>query len=75
MSAISWSSPSSIALGRVNQLPQTIEWLSDNDSGYTAHETRRALPATSGWSRAQRQLKARNPQMSLTRALCDVVVG
>src|SRR5512132_3496674 len=27
--------------GRVNQLPQTIEWLSDNGSGYTAHETRR----------------------------------
>ena len=27
--------------GRVNQLPQTIDWLSDNGSGYTAHETRR----------------------------------
>src|SRR5512132_3436695 len=27
--------------GRVNQVLQTIEWLSDNGSGYTAHETRR----------------------------------
>jgi putative transposase len=27
--------------GRVNRLPQTIEWLTDNGSGYVAHETRR----------------------------------
>jgi putative transposase len=27
--------------GRVNRLPQTIEWLTDNGSGYIAHETRR----------------------------------
>lgn len=27
--------------GRVNRLPQTIEWLSDNGSGYIAHQTRR----------------------------------
>lgn len=27
--------------GRVNRLPQTIEWLSDNGSGYIAMETRR----------------------------------
>lgn len=26
--------------GPVNRLPQTIEWLSDNGSGYIAHETR-----------------------------------
>lgn len=27
--------------GRVNRLPRTLEWLSDNGSGYIAHETRR----------------------------------
>src|SRR5215217_5779878 len=27
--------------GRVNRLPHTIEWLTDNGSGYIAHETRR----------------------------------
>lgn len=27
--------------GPVNRLPSTIEWLTDNGSGYTAHETRR----------------------------------
>jgi putative transposase len=27
--------------GRINRLPSTIEWLSDNGSGYIAHETRR----------------------------------
>lgn len=27
--------------GRINRLPSTIEWLSDNRSGYIAHETRR----------------------------------
>jgi putative transposase len=27
--------------GRINRLPQTIEWLSDNGSGYIATETRR----------------------------------
>jgi putative transposase len=27
--------------GRINRLPQTIEWLTDNGSGYTAHDTRR----------------------------------
>jgi putative transposase len=27
--------------GRINRLPQTIEWLSDNGSGYIAMETRR----------------------------------
>jgi putative transposase len=27
--------------GRVNQLPHAIEWLSDNGSGYIAHQTRR----------------------------------
>ena len=26
--------------GQVNRLPETIEWLSDNGSGYIAHETR-----------------------------------
>ena len=26
--------------GRVNRSPQTIEWLSDNGSGYIARETR-----------------------------------
>jgi putative transposase len=26
--------------GRVNRLPETIEWLSDNGSGYIAHQTR-----------------------------------
>jgi putative transposase len=31
--------------GQVNRLPETIEWLSDNGSGYIAHETRR-WPAT-----------------------------
>jgi putative transposase len=27
--------------GRIDRLPDTIEWLSDNGSGYIAHETRR----------------------------------
>jgi putative transposase len=27
--------------GRVNRLPHTIEWLTDNGSGYTAYDTRR----------------------------------
>ncbi len=27
--------------GRVNRLPSTIEWLTDNGSGYIAHETKR----------------------------------
>jgi putative transposase len=27
--------------GQVNRLPKTIEWLTDNGSGYIAHETRR----------------------------------
>lgn len=27
--------------GRVNRLPRTLEWLSDNGSGHIAHETRR----------------------------------
>ena len=27
--------------GQVNRLPTTIEWLTDNGSGYIAHETRR----------------------------------
>lgn len=27
--------------GRVNRLPRTVEWLTDNGSGYIAHETRR----------------------------------
>jgi len=27
--------------GRVNRVPETIEWLSDNGSGYIAHETKR----------------------------------
>lgn len=27
--------------GRINKLPQSIEWLTDNGSGYIAHETRR----------------------------------
>ena len=27
--------------GRVNRLPQTIEWLTDNGAAYTAHDTRR----------------------------------
>lgn len=26
--------------GRIDRLPDTIEWLSDNGSGYVAHETR-----------------------------------
>jgi putative transposase len=26
--------------GRIDRLPDTIEWLSDNGSGYIAHETR-----------------------------------
>jgi putative transposase len=26
--------------GPVNQLPQTIEWLSDNGLGYIAHDTK-----------------------------------
>jgi putative transposase len=28
------------AIGQVNRLTNTIEWLSDNGSGYIAHETR-----------------------------------
>jgi putative transposase len=27
--------------GRINRLPETIEWLTDNGSGYIAHDTRR----------------------------------
>jgi putative transposase len=27
--------------GRINRLPQTIEWLTDNGSGYIAHDTKR----------------------------------
>jgi putative transposase len=27
--------------GQINRLPETIEWLTDNGSGYIAHDTRR----------------------------------
>ena len=30
--------------GRIDRLPDTIEWLSDNGSGYVAHETRSFRP-------------------------------
>src|SRR4051794_41408355 len=33
--------------GRIDRLPDTIEWLSDNGSGYIAHETRSFL---FGWA-------------------------
>ena len=54
--------------GRVNRLPETIEWLTDNGSGYIAPDTRR-LPATSVWSRAPRRSRARN-QMGWQRRSC-----
>ena len=37
----SWCSASNIASGRSTSLPKPIEWLTDNGSCYTAHETRR----------------------------------
>ena len=40
MFATSWSRPSNLRFGQINRLPRTIEWLSDNGSGYIAKETR-----------------------------------
>ncbi len=40
-SRISCCWPSRPAFGHLNRLPQTIEWLTDNGSGYIAGETRR----------------------------------
>ena len=39
--------------GQINRLPRTIEWLSDNGSGYIAKETR-ASPPDSGGAAAER---------------------
>jgi putative transposase len=49
--------------GRLNRLPETIEWLSDNGACYTAADTRRfardiAISASSPYARP---LKVRNP--------------
>jgi transposase InsO family protein len=46
--------------GRINQLPKTIEWLTDNGSCYTAADTPRFARETASFLCARR-LKARNP--------------
>ena len=40
----SWCSASNIASGRSTRLPEPIEWLTDNGSCYTAHDTRAVRP-------------------------------
>ena len=44
--------------GPVNRLPETIEWLSDNGSGYIAHDTK-SLAREMGLGRGPRPCRAR----------------
>lgn len=54
--------------GRVNRLPRTIEWLTDNGSGYVSTQTRR-FGATSAWSPGRHPWRALN-RMAWPRHSC-----